>query len=213
MPAKKIWSWGVDAEGLGVAQCSLDNNSAYVEIQAGLFRNQETYAFLEPRQTIAFTEYWMPARETGEFRVATSRWVVHLERKDGALHLALNVNRKIREARVRVLNGYDVVLSQRLDLSPESTWKKQLQLGDTNIEYKFELSDEQRRGAALATARRDDRQPFSEIRVAPEPSYAMPEEAERSPDDWLQLGINAEMNGELLGRRECLSRWAEKVSR
>jgi hypothetical protein len=48
VPAKKIWSWGVDADGLDWRNALSDNNSAYVEIQAGLFRNQETYAFLEP---------------------------------------------------------------------------------------------------------------------------------------------------------------------
>src|SRR5207245_10990133 len=62
LPAKKIWSWGVDAEGLGWREALSDNNSAYVELQAGLFRNQETYAFLEPRQSISFTEYWKIGR-------------------------------------------------------------------------------------------------------------------------------------------------------
>ena len=71
LPAKKIWSWGVDADGLDWRTALSDNNSAYVEVQAGLFLNQETYAFLEPRQTINFTEYWMPAREIGEFREQT----------------------------------------------------------------------------------------------------------------------------------------------
>ena len=65
LPAKKIWSWGVDADGLDWRRALSDNNSAYVEVQAGLFRNQETYAFLEPRQTIRFDEYWMPARGIG----------------------------------------------------------------------------------------------------------------------------------------------------
>ena len=51
LPAKKIWSWGTDADGLDWRKTLSDNDSAYVEIQAGLFRNQETYAFLEPRQT------------------------------------------------------------------------------------------------------------------------------------------------------------------
>ena len=56
LPAKKIWSWGVDADGLEWRNTLSDDNSGYVEVQAGLFRNQETYAFLEPRQTIRFTE-------------------------------------------------------------------------------------------------------------------------------------------------------------
>ena len=51
LPAKKIWSWGVDADGLDWRKALSDDNSAYVEVQAGLFRNQETYAFLEPRQS------------------------------------------------------------------------------------------------------------------------------------------------------------------
>src|SRR6266571_5181624 len=81
LPAKKIWSWGVAADGLDWRKALSDNNSAYVELQAGLFRNQETYAFLEPRQSIAFTEYWIPVRSTGGISRANLAGVVHLERK------------------------------------------------------------------------------------------------------------------------------------
>ena len=50
-PTKKIWSWGGDADGLDWRKALSDDESAYVEVQAGLFRNQETYAFLEPRRS------------------------------------------------------------------------------------------------------------------------------------------------------------------
>jgi Domain of unknown function (DUF5107) len=94
LPAKKIWSWGVDADGLDWRKALSDNNSAYAEIQGGLFRNQETYAFLEPRQHIAFTEYWMPVRGTGGISRANLAGVVHLERQAAGLAVALNVNRR-----------------------------------------------------------------------------------------------------------------------
>ena len=61
-PTKKIWSFGGDADGLDWRRALSDDKSAYVEVQAGLFRNQETYGFLEPQETIRFTEYWMPVR-------------------------------------------------------------------------------------------------------------------------------------------------------
>jgi hypothetical protein len=32
LPAKKIWSWGADAEGLGWRKALSDNDSAYVEV-------------------------------------------------------------------------------------------------------------------------------------------------------------------------------------
>src|ERR1700692_1481112 len=119
LPAKKIWSWGVDAAGLDWRKALSDDNSAYVELQAGLFRNQETYAFLEPRQTIYFTEYWMPVREIGGISRANLAGAVHLQRKDGTLFVALNTNRQIRDASLRIVDGGSSLLDVREDLSPE----------------------------------------------------------------------------------------------
>ena len=85
VPAKKIWSWGVDADGLDWRKALSDDNSGYLEVQAGLFRNQETYAFLEPRQVIHFSEYWMPVREIGGISRANLAGVASLSRKAKSL--------------------------------------------------------------------------------------------------------------------------------
>ncbi|HXM91484.1 MAG TPA: DUF5107 domain-containing protein [Candidatus Dormibacteraeota bacterium] len=198
LPAKKIWSWGVDADGLDWRTALSDNNSAYVEVQAGLFRNQETYAFLEPRQTINFTEYWMPAREIGGITRANLAGVVHLQRKDGTLFVALNTNRQIHDASLRIFDGASSLLDVREDLSPERTWKKELHLPDAGHKYRFELRDQH--GALLMTQTEGeyDWTPASEIKVGPQTPYPMPEEKNRTADDWLQFGKNAELNGELL---------------
>jgi len=198
VPAKKIWSWGVDADGLDWRTALSDNNSAYVEIQAGLFRNQETYAFLEPRQTLGFTEYWMPVRETGGISRANLVGVVHLERKGGVLHVALNTNRKILSASVRIVDGSTSLLDEREDLAPEQVWKKELRLPDASRKCRFELRDKE--GTVLLTQSEGeyDWLPDSEIEVGPQRSYDIPQETERTADDWLQFGLAAELNGELL---------------
>ncbi len=210
VPAKKIWSWGVDEDGLDWRTALSDNNSAYVEIQAGLFRNQETYAFLEPRQTIAFTEYWMPAREIGGISRGDLAGVLHLERKDGMLQVAFNSNRKIPGAEVRLLDGAKVVLDERADLTPEMVWKKQVSVADATRKYRFELRDNH--GAALMAQLEGeyDWQAESEIKVGPQKSYAIPQEADRTADDWLQFGITAELNGELLIAAKCYQRALNK---
>src|SRR6202008_4556141 len=105
LPAKKIWSWGTDPDGLDWRTALSDNNSAYVEGQAGLFRNQETYAFLEPRQTIKFSEFWMPVRDIGGISRANLSGVVHLDRQDNALVTGLNVNQAVPGAMLRMLLG------------------------------------------------------------------------------------------------------------
>jgi tetratricopeptide (TPR) repeat protein len=215
VPAKKIWSWGVDEDGLDWRTALSDNNSAYVEIQAGLFRNQETYAFLEPRQTIAFTEYWMPAREIGGISRGNLAGVLHLERKDGMLHVAFSPNRKIPSAEVRIVDGANVVFDERADLTPEIVWKKQLSIAGGTRKYRFELSDNH--GAVLLTQLEGeyDWEPESEIQVGPQRPYAIPQETDRTADDWLQFGINAELNGELLiavkGYQKALHRFPDSL--
>src|SRR5213079_2018997 len=81
LPAKKIWSWGVDADGLDWRAALSDNNSAYIEVQAGLFRDQETYGFLEPQESRSFTECWIPIRELGGVSRANRDVVLHLDRR------------------------------------------------------------------------------------------------------------------------------------
>jgi len=198
LPAKKIWSWGVDADGLDWRKTLSDNNSAYVELQAGLFRNQETYAFLEPRQFIAFTEYWMPVRDTGGISRANLAGVVHLERKAGILALAFNANRRLPDGTIQISDGENSLLSEKGDLVPERVWKKEIQIPNAGKKYTFELKNSE--GALLLrqTEGEYDWTPESEIKVGPQISYRIPEETHRTENDWLQLGKTEELNGNLL---------------
>src|SRR5437773_9876693 len=92
LPTHKVWAWGVDADALEWRRALADNNSAYVELQAGLFRNQETYAFLEPQDTVRFTEYWLPVHDIGGITRATIDAVLNGERTDEGSRLALGLN-------------------------------------------------------------------------------------------------------------------------
>jgi tetratricopeptide (TPR) repeat protein len=195
LPAKKIWSWGVDADGLDWRKALSDNNSAYVELQAGLFRNQETYAFLEPRQTVAFTEYWMPVRETGGISRANLAGVVHLQRRNAALVISLNVNRKILDATIQISGGTTPLLVEKGNLAPEQVWQREIRIPDTGRKLSFELKDKQGDLLLRQTEGEYDWTAESEIKVGPQVSYAGPEEAHRSEDDWLQLGKTEELNG------------------
>src|SRR6266436_5992712 len=198
LPAKKIWSWGVDAEGLDWRKALSDNNSAYVELQAGLFRNQETYAFLEPRQSIAFTEYWMPVRETGGISRANLAGVVHLQRRAGMLVVSFNANRKLAAAAIQILDGNTSLLSEKADLVPERVWKKEIRIPNVSRKYTFQLKNSEDALLLRQTEGEYDWAPDSEIKVGSQISYTVPEETRRTEDDWLQQGKAEELNGNLL---------------
>ena len=198
VPAKKTWSWGVDADGLDWRKALSDNDSAYVEVQAGLFRNQETYAFLQPRQTINFSEYWMPVRDIGGITRANLSGVLALRRQNSSLIIGLNANHPLPGAKVSVADGNSQVWVGSADLVPEHAWSHDVPLPNSDRKYTVAVRD--RTGAVLMqqTEGEYDWTPASEIKVGPQSSHQIPPPETRSEDDWIELGKTQELNGNLL---------------
>jgi tetratricopeptide (TPR) repeat protein len=166
-----------------------DNNSAHVEMQAGLFPDRETYAFLQPRETIHFSEYWMPARGIGGIARANLAGVVNLTRRDGALVAAFNANRKIAGASIRILQGARALADETASLTPEHTWTREIKLAGAEPGT-FELRDAS--GAVLLrhTEGEEDRTPASETKTGSQPHPA--------DGDAVERGTDRELRGDLL---------------
>ena len=202
VPARKIWSWGVDADGLDWRKALSDDNSGYLEVQAGLFRNQETYAFLEPRQVLRFSEYWMPAREIGGISRANLSGVASLKRKDSTLSVGFNANHRIPRASVSILKGESQVFHDVIDLTPEHTWTHEFPNADAQAKYTLAIQEDKGTLLLRQTEGKYDWTPESEIRVGPQPSYKVPEPGKRTADDWVELGKDDELNGRNLDALE-----------
>lgn len=189
LPGKKIWSWGVDADGLDWRRTLSDDNSGYVEVQAGLMRNQETYAFLEPRQTIRFSEYWMPVRAIGGIARANLAGVLNLHREGGKLVAGFNANAAVPKARVRLLEGGRVLYEETADLTPSRTWSHAAAAPAGKAT--FELSAFSGLILMRQTEGEYDWSSEREIHVGPQPRDM--------PADALAAGTDQELNGNLLG--------------
>src|SRR5689334_2872599 len=162
VPAKKIWSWGVDPDGLDWRKALSDNNSAYVVVQAGLFRNQETYAFLEPRQVIQFSEYWIPVRAIGGILRADVDGDACLRRSGGKLVVGFKAHRPIRQASVRVMKDKERFVEQKIDLSPERPWVREF-ANQSQAKYTIEVADASGKVLLHQTEGEYDWTPASEI--------------------------------------------------
>jgi tetratricopeptide (TPR) repeat protein len=200
-PTKKIWSWGSDPDGLDWRQALSDDGSAYVEVQAGLFRNQETYAFLQPQEQVRFTEYWMPVRETGGVTRANLEGVLHVARAPAAgavdLRVALNVNRPLAGGSLQVKDGERVVKSETLSLGPDGSVQLVFRGLPASPRYTVEVRD----GPHLRLAHTEDGfdwLPADEIKVGTQPAHALPPPAERTAGDLLEMGADQELNGKRL---------------
>lgn len=200
LPAKKIWSWGVDADGLDWRKALSDNQSGYLEVQAGLFRNQETYAFLEPRQVLHFSEYWMPVREIGGIARANRSGVANLSRKGNSLFIGFNANQPIPQASISIVKEKEkeAVVREKVDVTPEHTWTREIPIASHDAKYTIEVQDSKGTVLLRQTEGEYDWTPASEIHVGPQPSYRIPDPDKRSFDDWIQFGKDEELNGRLL---------------
>lgn len=209
-PAKKIWSWGVDEEGMDWRKALSDDDSGYIEIQAGLFRNQETYAFMAPRHSIHFSEYWMPVREIGGISRANLSGVLSLARHGNALIAGFNANRVLPKATVSILNGKSRLFSEKVDFAPERAWTHDLPVLDSQTKYTVEIRNAL--GAVLIRQKEGayDWTPESEIHVGPQPAYRTPDPEQRTCDDWIQLGKDLELNGKNL---QALDTYQETLRR
>ena len=194
LPAKKTWSWGADAAGLDWRKALSDDNSACVEVQGGLFRNQETFAFLDPGQTIRFSEYWMPVRGTGGISRANKVGVVHFDTQGSTVSVALNVNEHLAGARISLSQNGAPLWSGTVNLVPEKTWSQSVTLKDA-AKVTFELKDSDGHSLLKQTDGEYDWDPESTIKVGPQQVPRIPDPANRSEDDWLQAGQDLELNG------------------
>ena len=99
---------------------------------------------------------------------------------------------------MRVLDGTQQIFEENGDLSPERVWSHQFALANPQDKYTFELQDDH--GVVLLHQTEDeyDWTPAAEIHVGPQATYPTPPAEKRSEDDWIQLGNQQELDGELL---------------
>jgi tetratricopeptide (TPR) repeat protein len=202
-PTKKFWSWGSDPDGLDWRKALSDDESAYVEVQSGLFRNQETYAFLGPQEEVLFTEYWMPVREIGGITRANPEATLHLARApagtDAAdLRVGLNVTEAVSAGTLAVKDGEKVVRTEPLSITPTQAVQRTFAGLPASPRYTVEVRDGRGRVLLAHTEDQFDMLPASEIQVGPQPGHELPPPDRRTDGDVLEAGADLELNGKRL---------------
>ncbi len=203
-PGKKIWSWGWDADGRDWRKALSDDESAYLEVQAGLFRNQETYGFLQPQQFIRFHEYYMPVRDIGGFSRAYLNAVVNVSRDKGtkSQSVGINVNRVVSNGKVVIRQAGRVAAEEPLNLTPSGAFEKNYASLTGEQPYTIEIMDADGTVLLKHTEGKYDFDPKSEYKLGPQKAYAMPPSDERSEGDYVELGRDHEQWGRLLPAEE-----------
>ena len=202
-PTKKIWSFGGDADGLDWRRALSDDQSAYVEVQAGLFRNQETYGFIEPQESMRFAEHWMPVRGIDGITRANPEGVLYVARTARAdetidLALGVNVTAPLTGGTLRVRDGASVAAAVPVALDPSGAFTHIAPGLSASPRYTVEVVDDRGRVRIAHTEDTWDMLPATEIRLGPQPADTPPPPEKRSDGDWAFVGGQEERHGQLL---------------
>jgi tetratricopeptide (TPR) repeat protein len=150
----------------------------------------------------------MPVRETGGITRANLEGVVHMRRELRRLEVALNVNRVIENATVRLRAGDRELASEKLQLDPKSVWKKSIE--EPGGKATFELLDASGKVLLAHTEDKFDWAPESEIQVGPQKNRRAPEPGARTEGDWVEAGKEQELNGYKIAALETYRQGLEK---
>lgn len=201
LPAKKVFSWGVDKDGLSWRAALSDDKSAYVELQAGLFKDQDTYGFLGPSEAVRFTEYWMPVRGIGAISRANLNGVVAMTRRtqaDGriALTVGFNANHAVSGAKIDIADGTASVYAETASLDPAKTWTHTIADLPAGKKYTFTLSNADGETLLRHTEDTYDLVPRDQIRT--EAAYQAPPQSAWTDREFLRDGGDHEAAGDYL---------------
>jgi tetratricopeptide (TPR) repeat protein len=199
LPGKKVWTWQSNGNLYARAQLS-DNNTTYIEVQAGAFINQETFDYLAPQQTRRFTEYWMPVRGLGGISRANQHAVLNLRRAVDAasapgLLVEMNVNHAIPGAVVRLFSGDQVILEETADLDPSVTYTRQVSGADATARYTLQLVDAS--GAALLEHTEGPYDVITAANYPIGPQGQIDWSVQRTESDYIDVSDHDELQGNL----------------
>ena len=199
VPGKKIWSWGREGNQFAATELA-DDNKTYVEMQGGVFENQETYGFLEPGEARKFSEYWMPARGLGGISRANLEGVLNLARSPDAggriqLTIEFNANHKIPGAKLRVTDGAGTVLEETASLDPAVTFSKTVKGLAAASPYSFQLLDSAGKILLSHTENQYDALTPKDVKIGPQPRHDPAADNITTAAQFLSLGGYNELQG------------------
>ncbi|MEI6845482.1 MAG: DUF5107 domain-containing protein [Candidatus Firestonebacteria bacterium] len=116
VPGIKLWCFEKYGD---ILNNYTDNGSIYYEIFGGRAETQDEYLFLEPGQTVTWTEYWYPVSGTEGFFYANKEFAVNLKKvKEKGLLLGLASTSEFKGLSLKLFTGEKEIFSASVNVTP-----------------------------------------------------------------------------------------------
>lgn len=126
-PGKKQWTWGNGDFGKAWDRNLTDEDGPYIELMAGVYTdNQPDFSWIQPYEEKTFTQYFLPYRELGVVKNASSDILMNMDIIDKKAVIKILATSLQKNARI-VLEGF---FDETFDLKPENVYEREIPVGD-----------------------------------------------------------------------------------
>lgn len=144
-PGKKQWTWGCGEFGKAWDRHLTDDDGPYFELMCGMFTdNQPDFSWIMPNEVREFKQFFMPYKEIGYVKNATTDAVVNFEVHNQKIYAGVYVTEQ-KLVTIRLKKSDEIIFSVQKELTPTVPFSEELNIAVdlNNLEkYTLEVLDE-----------------------------------------------------------------------
>lgn len=130
-PGKKQWTWGNGDFGRAWDRNLTDADGPYIELMAGVYTdNQPDFTWLQPYEEKTFVQYFMPYRELGVVKNASSDLLMNIEPEGKGALLKVFATSVQTDLHIVIKKSGKICLDITKDVFPETILEEFLPLDD-----------------------------------------------------------------------------------
>ncbi len=123
-PGKKQWTWGNGDFGQAWDRNLTDSDGPYIELMTGVYTdNQPDFTWLQPYEEKTFTQYFMPYRELGVVKNASSELLMNIEPEGKGALLRIFATSVQKDLHIVVERSGEICLDMTGDVTPENIFE------------------------------------------------------------------------------------------
>lgn len=123
-PGKKQWTWGCGDFGQMWDKNLTDCDGPYIELMTGVFTdNQPDFTWLKPFEEKSFKQYFMPYKEVGEVKNASTEAIVNLCLDGDTAGIIVYTTSKMENVTVELRYKDDVIFNTLASISPVDVFR------------------------------------------------------------------------------------------
>ena len=126
-PGKKQWTWGCGDFGKAWDRNLTDEDGPYIELMTGMYTdNQPDFTWLQPYEEKTFTQYFMPYKQVGQVKNASTDVVIGLDVQGGIATVTAYATAVTEGAIVTLKDRNKTCLRETVTLSPNDVFQAEV---------------------------------------------------------------------------------------